>query len=88
VPILNDLHRDELAQYRICVLGVLDTHWSAMLANMQISTEGQDNQLRVTTLRGPLVDQAALMGVLNLVYDLGMVLLSVEREGKPLCGLP
>jgi hypothetical protein len=59
-----------------------------MLANMQISTEGQGEQLRVTTLRGPLVDQAALMGVLNLVYDLGMVLLSVEREGRTHNGLP
>ena len=35
----------------------------------------------VTTLTGELVDQAALMGVLNSLYDMGYPLLKVERLG-------
>jgi hypothetical protein len=49
---------------------------------MQISTEAGNEQLSVTTLRGAVADQAALMGVLNLTYDLGMVLLSVEYQSS------
>jgi hypothetical protein len=30
-------------------------------------------------LRGELIDQAALMGVLNTLYDLGYTLLKLER---------
>jgi hypothetical protein len=33
----------------------------------------------VTELSGQLADQAALVGVLTSLYDLGMPLLSVER---------
>ena len=43
-----------------------------------------DEAAGTTSLRGIAVDQAALMGVLNLAYDLGMVLLFVELEsGRP-----
>jgi hypothetical protein len=61
-------------------LGVLDAGWSSMLGHMQITTEESRGQSSVTTLCGPVADQAALMGVLNLAYDLGMVLLLVERQ--------
>jgi hypothetical protein len=87
VPILDDLRRDERANYRICLLGMLDAQWSTMLANMQVTVEKPGEHLCITTLSGPLRDQAALMGVLNLVYDLGLVLLSVEREIKQRNGL-
>jgi hypothetical protein len=80
VPLLSDLRRDELAYYRICVLGVLDAGWSSMLSNMQVTIDERCGQPSTTTLCGLVVDQAALMGVLNLVYDLGMVLLTVERQ--------
>jgi hypothetical protein len=51
-----------------------------MLGNMHIATEHVGDQQCITTLSGSVVDQAALMGVLNLAYDLGLVLLSVERQ--------
>jgi hypothetical protein len=37
-----------------------------------------EGQWTVTTLSGQAVDQAALMGLLNSLYDLGLPLLSVE----------
>jgi hypothetical protein len=80
VPYVRMMRRDESAQYRICFLGMLDSSWSAMLGDMLLTTERLDDNQCLTTLSGSVVDQAALMGVLNLAYDLGMVLLWVERE--------
>ena len=45
------------------------------LLNQPITYDSDDN----TVLYGPLVDQAALHGVLNKVRDLGVPLLAVSR---------
>jgi hypothetical protein len=45
---------------------------------MSIAPKEVDGGAPVTTLTGRLVDQAALFGVLNNVYDMGFPLLSVE----------
>ena len=80
MPNASAMRRDELAYYRISFLGMLDSSWSTMLGDMILTTEHTEDKPCVTTLSGTVVDQAALMGVLNLAYDLGMVLLRVERE--------
>ena len=72
------IRRDRPAHYRIRVQGVLDPTWSDTVHGMVISTERADLAPPMTLLAGELIDQAALMGVLNLVYDLGLPLLSVE----------
>ena len=46
---------------------------------MAISSTRRYGEPTVTTLAGDLADMAALMGVLNTVYDLGFTLLKVER---------
>jgi hypothetical protein len=46
---------------------------------MAISTASRRGKPPVTTLTGELIDMAALMGVLNTVYDLGFTLLKVQR---------
>lgn len=67
------------AVYLISVQGVLDETWSSRLGGLTIMCEptGADRGA-VTTLRGSLLDQAALLGVLNTLYDLHLPLLSVE----------
>lgn len=80
MPNASAVRRDESAYYRIRFLGMLDSSWSAMLGNMDLTTERLEDKPCVTTLSGRVADQAALMGVLNLAYDLGLVLLLVERE--------
>jgi hypothetical protein len=45
---------------------------------MTIAVITEADQAPVTTLCGPLRDQAALLGVLNTLYDLHLPLLSVE----------
>jgi hypothetical protein len=70
---------DTPARYRIHITGVLSKRWSENLCGMTISSRSRVGELTVTTLTGELTDMAALMGVLNTVYDLGHTLLKVER---------
>ena len=59
--------------YYIRLKGHLDRHWSAWFDNMTISNEANSEAV----LHGPLVDQAALHGVLIKIRDLGLPLLAV-----------
>lgn len=69
--------------YEIRVQGQLDQRWSPWLGGLVISYDLDGN----TVLRGPLVDEAALHGVLGKVRDLSLPLLEVRREpidaGRP-----
>ena len=66
------------ATYRICVQGHLDEKWSDYVQGMSIATECDECQNQVTTLTGQLLDQTALMGVINALYDHHLPLLSVK----------
>jgi hypothetical protein len=62
------------SRYEIRVDAVLDSQWESWFEGLAIGSDG-----RQTTISGPLVDQAALHGVLIKVRDLGIPLLSVRR---------
>ena len=64
-----------MAMYEIRVQGRLDQRWSGWFDGLTITYEGDD----VTVLRGPLVDEAALHGILIKVRDLTLPLLAVSR---------
>jgi hypothetical protein len=66
------------ATYQISVQGNLPEGWSDRLGGMTITVICEADQAPVTTLSGELRDQAALLGVLNTLYDLHLPLLSVE----------
>jgi hypothetical protein len=70
---------DTPANYRVRVLGPLDKRRSEYLCGMSIASGRRHGGPIVTTLTGKLVDQAALMGVLNSLYDMGYALLKIER---------
>lgn len=55
--------------------GHLDPRWSAWFGGLVITLEANG----VTLLTGPVVDQAALHGLLRKVLDLGLPLESVNR---------
>ncbi len=61
--------------YEIRIQGHLDEHWSEWFDGLDITYDIDDN----TVLRGPLVDEAALHGVLIKVRDLALPLLAVNR---------
>ena len=61
--------------YQIRIKGHLSHQWADWFEGLTITLE--DNG--VTLLRGLVVDQAALYGLLRKVRDLGMPLLAVNR---------
>ncbi len=63
----------EQVHYEIRVHGRVDPSWSEWFDGLTI-THGIN---RDTLLAGPLVDQAALYGVISRIRDLGLVLLTV-----------
>ena len=70
----------EPGQYEIRLKGHLDTRWAGQFAGLSF-THASDG---TTILAGPVVDQAALYGVLRQVRDLGLPLISVILiEPKP-----
>jgi hypothetical protein len=60
--------------YQIRLEGRLHERWSDWLYDMAITYQGG-----VTTLTGPLPDQAALRGLLGRIWDLNFALISVAR---------
>ena len=67
------------ATYLICVRGKIKAGWSDRLGGMAISLEVRPDGAFETTLLGELRDQAAVLGVLNTLYELHVALLSVSR---------
>jgi hypothetical protein len=65
----------EAPRYEIRLKGELDAAWSACLGGLEVrtTTAGQ------TVISGPIVDQAALHGLLEIIRDLGLELLGVRR---------
>lgn len=65
-------------RYEIKIRGHLDPHWSSRFGDLELThLEGNE-----TLLSGSLPDQAALHGLLELIRDLNLTLLSVT------CGAP
>lgn len=77
----NQVLFDWPGRYCILVQGPLSASWSSRLGDMVITVRQAENQQPVSTLTGELRDQAALMGVLSTLYDIGCPLLEVERLG-------
>jgi hypothetical protein len=71
------------SHYRIRVHGRLSASWASRLGELSISVREAASRQPVTTLTGEVTDQAALMGVLSTLYDMGFPLLKVERLGPP-----
>jgi hypothetical protein len=67
--------RHEPQTYEIRIRGHLADRWAHWFEGLTITLQPNGD----TLLTGPLVDQAALHGVLRKVRDLGMPLLSVNR---------
>ena len=68
-----------MLMYQIKVQGCVEPSWSDWFNGMEIAYEtGKDTNM-VTTFTGNVTDQATLRGVLNRLWDLNLVLISVTR---------
>ena len=65
--------------YQIRIKGHLGPRWSGWFGGMAITPEEGGE----TLLTGPVMDQAALHGLLRKVRDLGMPLISAVRVEPP-----
>jgi len=61
----------------------LSTSLADRLGAMAISVRHASSQQPISLLTGEVIDQAALMGVLSTLYDMGFPLLKVERLRPP-----
>ena len=68
---------DQPKVYKIKIKGYLGQQWTGWFEGLAITLEEDGN----TLLTGPVIDQAALHGLLKKVRDLGMPLLSVNSVG-------
>lgn len=75
---MNRQHCDLPEHYEIRLRGTLSQHWSDWFGGMSIAYDAEGN----TLLSGPIVDQAALHGLLDKARDLGLDLLEVRRITK------
>ena len=81
----NELHPNtdpgQPMVYQIRIRGHLSHQWTAWFEDLTITLEDNGD----TLLTGPVVDQAALHGLLKKVRDLGMPLVSVSpvEPGPP-----
>jgi hypothetical protein len=66
-------------RYRIRAQGHLSERWRHWFDDMEVNITSEAGA-EVTTLTGPVADQAALLGLLQHLYTLGLPLLAVQRE--------
>jgi hypothetical protein len=66
-------------RYEIRVQGRLAPRWAALFDGMTLTTEDGG----VTCIRGTVVDQSALHGLLATLRDVGLPLISVEPADQP-----
>jgi hypothetical protein len=73
---MNEMSGEQpgFGRYELRVKGHLDQRWADWFEDLTLIHESDGT----TLLRGPLVDQAALHGMLAKVRDLGLTLISVH----------
>ena len=77
---MSDTHarpdtRRELGQYEIRLKGHLEARWAAWFDGLSLTKESDGT----TVIRGSVIDQAALHGLLSKVRDLGLPLIAVTQ---------
>ena len=79
---IEDHHEPE--RYEIRIKGHLDDKWADWFEGLTITREDNGE----TLLTGPVVDQAALHGLLRKVRDLGLPLVSVIQVDPKQANVP
>ena len=69
----SDADADQPTVYEVRLKGYLDRQWTDWFCGLTITLQDNGD----TLLSGPVVDQAALHGLLRKIRDLGMPLLSL-----------
>lgn len=73
-------HPDEASDYEIRLKGHLDERWRESLSGLTFRHRIDADGTPLTILRGPVLDEAELYGLLARIRDLGIPLLEVRRR--------
>ena len=68
--------------YQVRVQGWIGERWANWFDGMTMTYEGTKDNLPVTVLTGPVVDQAALRSLLGKLWDLNLTVVSVARADR------
>ncbi|NTU63567.1 MAG: hypothetical protein HGB05_09210 [Chloroflexi bacterium] len=71
----------EQKTYQIKIDGELPESWSDWFNGLLAETQTTADGSIITTLSGPVVDQAALHGILDRIRDLNLKLIAVTELG-------
>ena len=66
---------DKGERYQICVQGHVQMNWSEWLQSFRI----QQKRNGITVLTGTVIDQSALQGLLDYLFDMGITILYLKR---------
>ena len=70
---------DRAARYRIRLNGYVSARLASNYGEMSATVITTDDGRTETELAGRVTDQAALVGLINMLYDLGHVVVAIER---------
>jgi hypothetical protein len=68
---------DKSIQYQICLEEKLDDRWLRWFEDLEVNTNSDDQ-----TIISGVFDQSALHGLLNRIRDLGVTIISVQRQSN------
>jgi hypothetical protein len=74
----SDFSFQKPAIYKIKVEGVLQENWIEKFQGLKIRNERSLSGKPISVLTGKINDQSALSGLLNMLYDYNMTILSVN----------
>lgn len=77
------LDQNQNSPYEISVHGELDERWSEWFSGIRTTTEQSGDRLPITILHCPAMDQAKLRGIVNKLWDLNLILVSVHQVQEP-----
>jgi len=66
---------DQSTYYQICLEGILDERWLRWFEGLDVTSSPEDE----TIIHGEF-DQSALHGLFNRIRDLGVTIISVQRQ--------
>ena len=69
----------KLKFFQIKIKEELDDNWAEWFSEMEMTVETDSKGNSVTVLAGPVIDQAALNGLLNKIWGFNLTVLSVTQ---------
>ncbi len=67
------------AIYEIKVRGSLDESWANWFSEMKIYPGKTNLDNPITSLKGPVIDQSALRGILTRLWDMNLEIISLQQ---------